>query len=80
MPALDTINTSSRAPTSARGWSASSPPSPLIPLSYTIGIKTLKDPIPIDSTNNSPMVELALALLALFDHMERVRHNGAVKE
>lgn len=37
-----------------------------------IGIKTLKDPIPIDTTDNSPMAELAVALLALFAHMERV--------
>lgn len=37
-----------------------------------IGIKTLKDPIPIDATDNSPMAELAVALLALFAHMERV--------
>jgi DNA invertase Pin-like site-specific DNA recombinase len=37
-----------------------------------IGIKTLKDPIPIDTTDNSPMDELAVALLALFAHMERV--------
>lgn len=37
-----------------------------------VGIKTLKDPIPIDTTDNSPMAELAIALLALFAHMERV--------
>ncbi|WP_226353075.1 recombinase family protein [Pseudonocardia sp. ICBG601] len=37
-----------------------------------IGIKTLKDPIPIDTTDDSPMAELAVALLALFAHMERV--------
>lgn len=37
-----------------------------------IGIKTLKDPIPIDTTDNSAMAELAVALLALFAHMERV--------
>lgn len=37
-----------------------------------IGVKTLKDPIPIDTTDDSPMAELAAALLALFAHMERV--------
>ncbi|WP_040838214.1 recombinase family protein [Nocardia brevicatena] len=37
-----------------------------------IGIKTLRDPIPIDTTDTSPMAELAVALLALFAHMERV--------
>jgi DNA invertase Pin-like site-specific DNA recombinase len=37
-----------------------------------IGIKTLKDPIPIDTTDDSPMAEQAVALLALFAHMERV--------
>lgn len=37
-----------------------------------IGIKTLKDPIPIDTTDDSPMAELAVALLALFRDMERV--------
>jgi DNA invertase Pin-like site-specific DNA recombinase len=37
-----------------------------------IGIKTLNDPLPIDTTDNSPMAELAVALLALFAHMERV--------
>lgn len=37
-----------------------------------IGIKTLKDPLPIDTTDDSPMAELAVALLALFAHMERV--------
>ena len=37
-----------------------------------VGIKTLADPIPIDTTDNSAMTELAVALLALFAHMERV--------
>jgi DNA invertase Pin-like site-specific DNA recombinase len=37
-----------------------------------IGIKTLSDPIPIDTTDTSPMAEVAVALLALFAHMERV--------
>ena len=37
-----------------------------------IGIKTLADPIPIDTTDNSAMAELAVALLALSAHMERV--------
>jgi len=38
----------------------------------SIGIKTLEDPLPIDTTDNSPMAELAVALLALFAHVERV--------
>ncbi|MGY4103804.1 recombinase family protein [Nocardia sp. R16R-3T] len=37
-----------------------------------VGIKTLKDPIPIDTAEDSPMGEIAVALLALFAHMERV--------
>lgn len=37
-----------------------------------VGIKTLKDPIPIDTGDASPMAEIAVALLALFAHMERV--------
>lgn len=37
-----------------------------------IGIKTLMDPIPIDTSDSSPMAEVAVALLALFAHMERV--------
>jgi DNA invertase Pin-like site-specific DNA recombinase len=37
-----------------------------------IGIKTLEDPIPIDTVDDSPMAELAVALLALFAHRERV--------
>ena len=37
-----------------------------------VGIKTLKDPIPIDTSDSSPMAEIAVALLALFAHMERV--------
>jgi DNA invertase Pin-like site-specific DNA recombinase len=37
-----------------------------------IGIKTLKDPIRIDTADKSLMAELAVALLALFAHMERV--------
>jgi len=49
-----------------------------------IGIKTLADPIPIDATDNSARAELAVALLALFAHMEwvfmaeRVVHGRAV--
>lgn len=38
----------------------------------SVGIKTLKDPIPIDTGDASPMAEIAVALLALFAHMERV--------
>jgi len=37
-----------------------------------IGVKTLKDPLPIDSSDYSAMGELAVALLALFAHMELV--------
>lgn len=36
-----------------------------------VGIKTLRDPIPIDTADSSPMAELAVALLALFAEMER---------
>lgn len=32
----------------------------------------MRDPIPIDTTDDSPMAELAVILLALFAHMERV--------
>ncbi|WP_084507167.1 hypothetical protein [Nocardia violaceofusca] len=43
-----------------------------------MGIKTLKDPIPIDTSNASPMAEIAVALLALFAHMERTfKHERA---
>lgn len=42
-----------------------------------IGTKSLTDPIPIDTTDDSAMAELAVALLALFAHMERSsRQNG----
>ena len=37
-----------------------------------VGIKTLSDPIPIDTSDNSAMGEVAVALLALFAHMELV--------
>lgn len=37
-----------------------------------IGIRTLKDPIPIDTSDDSMMADMAVALLALFAHMERV--------
>ncbi len=37
-----------------------------------IGIKTLHDMIPVDTTDDSPLAEVAVALLALFAHMERV--------
>lgn len=37
-----------------------------------IGIKTLRDPIPIDTSDTSPMADVAVALLALFAQMERV--------
>jgi DNA invertase Pin-like site-specific DNA recombinase len=37
-----------------------------------IGIKTLRDPLPIDTTDTSGMAEIAVAMLALFAHMERV--------
>lgn len=37
-----------------------------------IGIKTLKDPIPIDTSDDSAMADIAVAMLALFAHMERI--------
>ncbi|WP_280406605.1 recombinase family protein [Nocardia carnea] len=37
-----------------------------------IGVKTLRDPLPIDTTDTSGMAELSVAMLALFAHMERV--------
>lgn len=37
-----------------------------------VGVKTLADPIPIDTTDDSPMAQVAVALLALFAEMERV--------
>lgn len=37
-----------------------------------VGIKTLSDPIPIDTSDDSGMGEVAVALLALFAHMELV--------
>jgi DNA invertase Pin-like site-specific DNA recombinase len=35
------------------------------------GIKTLRDPIPIDTSDDSPMAQIAVAMLALFAEMER---------
>lgn len=43
-----------------------------------IGVKTLADPLPIDTTDDSPMGEVAVALLALFAHMERVWNSERV--
>jgi DNA invertase Pin-like site-specific DNA recombinase len=43
-----------------------------------IGVKTLADPLPIDTTDDSPMGEVAVALLALFAHMERVWNRERV--
>ncbi|MEU7764326.1 recombinase family protein [Nocardia sp. NPDC049190] len=37
-----------------------------------VGVKTLRDPLPIDTTDTSGMAELSVAMLALFAHMERV--------
>lgn len=37
-----------------------------------IGLRTIADPIPIDTTDESPTAGLALALLALFSELERV--------
>lgn len=37
-----------------------------------IGVKMLRDPLPIDTTDTSDMAELSVAMLALFAHMERV--------
>ncbi|MEU7631707.1 recombinase family protein [Nocardia sp. NPDC049220] len=39
---------------------------------HGVGVTTLEDPIPIDTSGESPMAEIAVALLALFAHMERV--------
>lgn len=36
-----------------------------------VGIKTLCDPIPIDTSDDSPMAQIAVAMLALFAEMER---------
>ncbi len=37
-----------------------------------VGIKTLADPLPIDTGDDSAMAEVSVALLAMFAHMERV--------
>jgi DNA invertase Pin-like site-specific DNA recombinase len=37
-----------------------------------IGIRTLSDPIPINTTDESQLAELAVAMLAFFAHLERV--------
>lgn len=37
-----------------------------------VGVRTLRDPLPIDTTDTSGMAEIAVAMLALFAHMERV--------
>lgn len=36
-----------------------------------VGVKTLRDPIPIDTSDDSPMAQIAVAMLALFAEMER---------
>jgi DNA invertase Pin-like site-specific DNA recombinase len=36
-----------------------------------VGIKTLRDPIPIDTSDDSPLAQIAVAMLALFAEMER---------
>jgi DNA invertase Pin-like site-specific DNA recombinase len=36
-----------------------------------IGVRTLSDPIPIDTRDDSPMAQIAVAMLALFAQMER---------
>lgn len=38
---------------------------------HAVGIKTLHDPIPIDTSDDSPMAQIAVAMLALFAEMER---------
>lgn len=40
-----------------------------------IGLRTLADPLPIDTSNESPMGQIAIALLALFAEIERVYAN-----
>lgn len=37
-----------------------------------VGIKTLADPVPIDTLDNSLMAELSTLFIAMFAHMERV--------
>lgn len=37
-----------------------------------VGIRTLSDPIPINTSDDSQMAELAVAMLAFFAHLERV--------
>jgi DNA invertase Pin-like site-specific DNA recombinase len=43
-----------------------------LPTHQGVHIKTLKDPIPIDTTDTSLMAGVAILLLALMAHMERV--------
>lgn len=51
-----------------------------------IGIKTLRDPLPIDTTDDSAMAQVAVAMLGLFAEVERVfareraAHARAVRE
>jgi len=40
-----------------------------------IGLRTLADPLAIDTSNDSPMGQVAIALLALFAEIERVYAN-----
>lgn len=43
-----------------------------------IGVRTLADPIPVDTADESPMGQIAVALLALFAEMERVWNTERV--
>lgn len=43
-----------------------------------IGLRTLADPIPIDTSDDSPTATLALSLLALFSELERVYNRERV--
>lgn len=37
-----------------------------------IGVRTLQDPVPIDTSGNSPMAQAAATMLTLLGHMDRV--------
>ncbi|WP_280425060.1 recombinase family protein [Nocardia carnea] len=43
-----------------------------------IGVKTLRDPLPIDTTDTSGMAELSVAMLALFAHTPLVQATSLI--
>jgi len=51
-----------------------------------VGIKTLRDPLPIDTSDDTPAAQIAVAMLSLFSEIERVfaleraAHARAVRE